>query len=102
LLDFPFLYQRFVDLHAPWVGRAGIALQGQLLAALFYGFETRGWLFQLEELDSGGAALESTLRLGYDVSESWRVLAGFKTSLARYPIGLRLHWLPLVDVQHAF
>jgi len=102
LLDFPFLYQRFADLHAPWVARAGVALEGHLARSVYYSFDTRGWLFRLDEPELAAAVVESTLVGGWEPRSDWRVALGLKSALGNFPIGVRMHLLPFVDVRHAF
>jgi hypothetical protein len=101
LLDFPFLYPRFAPLHTTIVPRAGIALDGKLIGPLFYGVDLRAYLLPLEDVE-GAFAIEQGLSLEYRPSSHVALEVAMRTSHARYPIGIRTHFLPLADLKIGF
>jgi hypothetical protein len=105
LLDFPFLYQRFAHVYAPWVGTARLALQGALselgAGTLGYELSNQAYLFRVDELRGNAFIVESAISLDY-LRGSTRLRLGFSSALARFPIGLRSHVLPWLGVGYAF
>jgi len=101
LLDFPFLYPRFAPLYTAVVPRAGIGLDGKLVGPLFYGVDLRAYLLPLPDVD-GGFAIEQGTSLELRPSSHVAVEVALRTSHARYPIGLRTHFLPLADLKIGF
>ncbi len=100
LLDFPFLYPRFAPLYTSVVPHAGLSFDGQLAGKLFFGVDVRAYVFSLDEVD-GAFALEKGLSTEYRFGKSYAVELALRTSLARYPIGVRLHFLPYLDFKFA-
>jgi hypothetical protein len=98
LLDFPFLYPRFAPLYAPAVPRAGISADGRLIGPLFYGVDLRVFVLPLEQVE-GAFALEQGLRSELRLNDHLAFDLALRTSYARYPIGLRVHFLPYADVK---
>lgn len=99
LLDFPFLYPRLAPLYTPVVPRSGVVLEGCLLAKLHYTGELL--LFLLPGLPDVSAAFA----LEHGQSAEWRfndklaLSLGVRSSYARYPHGLRGHYLPYADLR---
>ncbi len=100
LLDFPFLYPRFAPLYTTAVPRAGLTLDGHIAGSAYFGVDLRGYVFSLDEVD-GAFALEQGSSLEYRFGDSFAVEFALRTSLARYPIGVRLHFLPYLDFKFA-
>jgi hypothetical protein len=101
LLDFPFLYPRFASLYTAIVPRSGVAFNGRIFGELFYGVDLRAYLLPLSDVE-GGFALEQGLSLEYHASAHVAIELALRTSYARYPIGLRTHFLPLFDLKIGF
>jgi hypothetical protein len=98
LLDFPFLYQRFSVLNTSGQLNAAVGLTGVLMARLDYELLSSYRWLNLSQVE-GAYAWESAADLGYSLSSRWRISAGLRTALARFPIGQRFHWLPIVDLR---
>ena len=81
--------------------RAGIALDGKLVGPLFYGVDLRAYLWQLSDVE-GAFAIEQGLSLELRAGSHVAFEIALRTSHARYPIGLRTHFLPLADVKIGF
>ena len=101
LLDFPFLYPRFAPLYSTVVPRLAVGLEGHIAAGCFYALDATGYLLFLDEVD-GGYALEPSAELEYRFGERVALDAGLRTSIARYPVGTRFHYLPYLDVKIGF
>ncbi len=101
LLDFPFLYPRFAPLYTTFVPRAGLALDGKLVGPIFYCVDLRAYLLPLTDVD-GAFAIEQGLSLELHVRSQLAVELALRTSHARYPIGVRTHFLPLADLKIGF
>lgn len=100
LLDFPFLYQRFAVLNAPWVARGGLALSATVWQQLDYETTaTLHWL-PLDEVDDA-RVLEANAELGWSFSERWRVSLAARAAWSRLPVGERFHWFPIADLRFA-
>jgi hypothetical protein len=101
LLDFPFLYPRFAPLYTWGVPRFDLAFEGQIAGGLHYAADFRAYLLFLDDVD-GEYALEQALSGEYRFGASVAFELGLRTSLARYPVGTRLHFLPYFDVKMGF
>lgn len=100
LLDFPFLYQRFAVLNAPWVPRAGLALSATVWERLDYETTATCYWLPLDELD-GARVVEASAELGWSFSERWRLSLSGHAAWSRLPVGERFHWFPLADLRFA-
>jgi hypothetical protein len=98
LLDFPFLYPRFAPLYATIVPRGGIAFDGKIVGPLFYEVDLRAYLLALAEVQ-GAFAVEQGLSVEYRFGSHLAVELALRTSYARYPIGIRTHFLPFADLK---
>ncbi len=81
--------------------RFDLALEGQIVGGLHYAADFRAYLLFLDDVD-GEYALEQALSSEYRFGASVAVELGLRTSLARYPVGTRLHFLPYFDVKLSF
>jgi hypothetical protein len=98
LLDFPFLYQRFAPLAAPWVPSLALSLDGTLARRAFYTLDYRYLYLPLDGFEAFGAH-EWSARVYLEVARGHRVGLGGRWSVARFPIGWRTHALPFIDYQ---
>jgi hypothetical protein len=55
----------------------------------------------LEEV-SGAYSWESELELGWSFSDELRLAASTRFEQARFPVGSRWYWLPLIDLRMAW
>ena len=101
LLDFPFLYPRFAPLYTGAVPRLALGAEGPIAAGLHYGVDVTGYLLLLDDVD-GAYAVEPAAELEYRFSDHVALDAGLRTSIARYPVGTRFHYLPHLDVAVGF
>jgi hypothetical protein len=101
LLDFPLLYPRFAPLYSWGVPRFELYVEGHVIEGLYYGAGIRTYLLFLDEVE-GEYAFEQVLAPEYRFGERFAVELGVRTSLARYPVGTRLHWLPYFDLVLGF
>ncbi len=101
LLDFPFLYQRFASLNAPLVPSANLNLTGGLPASLDYELAGTYWYLPVQEVD-GAYAIEGSAAVGWAITDDWHIGASLLMSYAKFAIGTRTHWLPLIDVRVGF
>jgi hypothetical protein len=101
LLDFPFLYPRFAPLYTWGVPRFDLVFEGQIVGGLYYAADFRAYLLFLEDVE-GEYALEQALSSEYRFGSRVAVELGLRTSLARYPVGTRAHFLPYFDVKIGF
>ena len=100
LLDFPFLYPRFGALYSTVVPRLELGAEGPVVAGLHYAANVTAYLLPLDDID--GYAIEPAAELEYRFGEHVAVAAGLRTSVARYPVGTRFHYLPYADVKVGF
>jgi hypothetical protein len=101
LLDFPFLYPRFAPLYTWGVPRFDLVVEGRIAGGLYYAADFRAYLLFLEDVE-GEYALEQALSSEYRIGASVAVELGLRSSLARYPVGTRLHFQPYFDVKLGF
>lgn len=99
LLDFPFLYSLLAPLYSPLVGKAGLAVEGALAGDFDYQVQhgVSLWHLGAQHGLSWAYAQNTSAQVGYRIAEAHRVSLGAKVTVARYPIGWRLHWLPTID-----
>ncbi len=95
VLDFPFLYPRFVALSASAVGHWGLGFDGVLWGLLGYSVDVDLWAFDTARV---GWAFEQGLSLTWQFSKHVGLAAGYRLSQARYPAGEQFHVLPTVDL----
>jgi hypothetical protein len=101
LLDFPFLYPRFAPLYSWGVPRFDLNVEGQIVGGLHYAADFRAYLLFLDDVE-GEFALEQALASEYRFGARVALELGMRASLARYPVGTRLHFLPYFDVKIGF
>jgi hypothetical protein len=101
LLDFPFLYPRFAALHAWGVPRMWLSFDGRVLGPVYHALDARWYVLPLADVE-GAYAFESGVAIEYRFGSSVALRLGTRTSIARYPIGTRFHYLPYVDVRVGF
>lgn len=100
LLDFPFLYPRFAALYTTVVPRLELGVEGPIAARLHYAANVTAYLLPLDAVD--GYAIEPAAELTYRFGAHVALAAGVRTSVARYPVGTRFHYLPYADVTFGF
>ncbi len=98
LLDFPFLYNRVTVLNSSVQPSMALAVTGSLVPRLDYEIRSDYRWLNLTEFDDT-YAWENELDVGWSLSERWRISVGARTALARFPIGERFHWFPVVDLR---
>lgn len=96
LLDFPFLYPRFAASESSPVARLGLTGEGVVAGPIRWVSALEAWFLPVVER---GFAFEQ--RAGLAVVARRRVTAelGGRGSYARYPVGLRFHVTPYVDLR---
>ena len=99
VLDFPFLYQRFAALSAPWVPRLGLSLEGSI-GPVAYALDYHHYVLPLDGFETFHAN-EWSARAYLEVARGHRIGAGARLSAAHFPIGWRTHALPFIDYQLA-
>lgn len=100
LLDFPFLYPRFAALYTSVVPRLALGLEGPIVASVHYAVSVTAFLLPLDSVD--GYAIEPAAELEHRFGAHLALSAGLRTSVARYPVGTRFHYLPFVDARVGF
>jgi len=100
LLDFPFLYPRFAALYTTVVPRLGLGAEGPVAAGFRYAVDVSAYLLLLDVID--GYAIEPAAELEYRFGDHVALAAGVRTSVARYPVGTRFHYLPYLDLKVGF
>ncbi|MDH5493510.1 MAG: hypothetical protein OEY14_16265 [Myxococcales bacterium] len=95
VLDFPFLYPRFAALHAPLVAQLEARSEGRIAGRFDYGASAT--LFLLPSI-GGGWAFEQGASARWRISDRFALSAGYRLTLAAYPVGIRLHVLPLLEL----
>jgi hypothetical protein len=101
LLDFPFLYPRFAALYTGAVPRLALGVEGHVFAGCFYSVDMTAYLLLLDGVD-GAYAIEPSGELEYRFGARVALDLGLRASIARYPVGERIHYLPYADVKVGF
>lgn len=96
LLDFPFLYQRFGYVYAPFTALYGLHADGAVGSGFYYHAAFEWYVLPLTDMP-GVWAWETAAELGWATGR-WRFELGLRVAEARFPVGVRLHWLPVFDV----
>ena len=101
VLDFPFLYSRFAHTKTLATWHFGVAFHGFIGTAFSYWTDITYSLLPLPEL-RGGFATEQSAFIGWHFARHWVVRAGERVSVAHLPVGLRMHYLPVLDLRVGF
>jgi hypothetical protein len=99
LLDFPFLYPRFAALHTPATVRFSATAEGVVRAAFRWIGSLDAWILPVV---TRGFALEPRLGLAWAARRRVTLELGYRASYARYPVGLRFHNTPYLDLRVRF
>lgn len=101
LLDFPFLYQRFAALNAPAIPHASLDVVTHPDPHLELRVHSTYWWLPVSDFEPG-YAWESELLLGWSFTPDLRVAVAAQVAVARFPVGVRWHWLPWLDLRCAW
>ncbi len=100
LLDFPFLYQRFAALDAPLVPHVGVDLAWGFGHLSLQANARYDWLL-VEDVD-GAFALETAGEASWSFTDEVALSVLGRAAWARFPVGTRFHWFPMLDLRMAF
>lgn len=108
MVEFPFLYSMLASLYSPAVPSVGLAFEGNILGPFDYQFAPRLHVFRPEKRIAWPAerppwvfAQDTVLRVHARLGERHRLSLGIATTVAHYPIGTRLHYVPTLDYRFA-
>ncbi len=96
--DFPFLFQRLGPTANHWSATAQLTATGA--ATSWLGYEVGAQTFI--HLPEHGWAYEAHGALWFAIGSRQRIIVQGRVSRAALPVGIRTHWLPLVDYQLSF
>lgn len=109
LVEFPFLYSTLASLYSPVVLHAGFAIEGTIAGPLDYELSPKLHLFRPDadlpwpgEVTPWVYSLEPKGWLHLRAGTRHRFSLGAALSIARFPIGVRAFWSPILDYRLAF
>jgi len=95
VLDFPFLYSRFAAVSTYGSTFAGLAITSALHDHLAVSADVR---FTNVHVIPHGYIVEQGASLSWMPSTHFALSLGYRVAHGRYPVGVRTHWLPTVDI----
>lgn len=108
MVEFPFLYSMLASLYSPVVPSFGVSFEGNIAGSFDYQFAPRLHIFRPEERIAWPAerppwvfAQDTVLRVHGRLGQRHRISLGLATTVARYPLGTRLHYVPTLDYRFA-
>ena len=99
VLDFPFLYSRFAALSTSGTTYAGLAMTTLLSDNFTLAADARATLIPVV---SRGWMLEHGASITWTPSAHFGLSLGYRVAHGRYPVGVRTHLLPTLDVMFGF
>lgn len=96
LLEFPFLYPRLAPLHSPLTARFEVRSEGVIVGPFDYLLHAS--IFVLPAVE-GGWAFEQGGFARWRFHDRFALSLGYLLSLARYPYGVEVHALPLLEFE---
>lgn len=100
VLDFPFLFSRFAQTKAPFAAHYRVAISGALGSRFSYFGDISYSVLPLASQLAFSA--EQSLAVTWHFAQGWALDVGERVSVAELPVGLRLHYLPVLDLRLAF
>jgi hypothetical protein len=98
LLDFPFLYNRFAAMKSGLTVHTGLGAEG--IAYRFFTYRADLAIYPLPVIP-GSYTIEQGGWVGWRPCSCFELSLGYRLSYGRYPVGERLHLLPLIDLKGA-
>ncbi len=98
-MELPILFPRTAAYSSWGTGHAGLALEGEIVGPVYYLIDTT--MFVIPGFE-GAFAFENTAQISWRPNERIMITGGARAIYAGYPIGERLHVLPVVDLKFGF
>jgi hypothetical protein len=99
VLDFPFLYSRFGAVSTAGTTFAGLAVHGALSEHLAWHADLR---LTSVPVVPHGFVLEQSASIAWHPTTTFCLSVGYRAAHGRYPVGVRTHVLPTIDVVLGF